>query len=272
MNIMYCGDVNIQKGVWLSVMSITKHVSEPLKIYILTLDTVMNGKHYESVTDAFIEHLNEYIKKVNPESSAKKYDCTENFLRSIPEINLGTRFTPCCMLRLYADEIQDIPDRILYLDNDVLCRKDFTSFYNTYLDIFDYAGVLDWYGSHFYRRLILFKDYFNSGVLLFNMKKIRQDNLFGKCRDLCQKKKMLLPDQHALNFKTFMKKRMPRKYNDQRFKHPDTVFQHFSTTFRIFPKFRAVTVKPWDFDRVHSVMKITEYDPLFEEFKITYKD
>lgn len=34
---------------------------------------------------------------------------------------MGTRFTPCCMLRLYADRIPELPDRLLYLDTDVLC-------------------------------------------------------------------------------------------------------------------------------------------------------
>ncbi len=36
---------------------------------------------------------------------------------------MKTRFTPCCMLRLFADEILELPDKILYLDNDVICRK-----------------------------------------------------------------------------------------------------------------------------------------------------
>lgn len=40
---------------------------------------------------------------------------------------MQSRFTACCMLRLFADKT-DIKDRVLYLDTDVLCRKDFRDF------------------------------------------------------------------------------------------------------------------------------------------------
>ena len=44
MNILYCGDKPMQKGILLSSMSLIKNVDEPLNIYILTVD--YRGKRY----------------------------------------------------------------------------------------------------------------------------------------------------------------------------------------------------------------------------------
>lgn len=38
MNILYCGDKPMQKGILLSSMSLIGNVEEPLNIYILTVD------------------------------------------------------------------------------------------------------------------------------------------------------------------------------------------------------------------------------------------
>ena len=58
---------------------------------------------------------------------------------------MQSRFTACCMLRLFADKT-DIKDRVLYLDTDVLCRKDFRDFYYQNMDGKEIAGVSDYPG------------------------------------------------------------------------------------------------------------------------------
>ena len=76
-----------------------------------------------------------------------------------------------------------------------------------------------------------------------------------------------MPDQSALNNLAVAKKIDKRKYNEQRRLHKDTVLQHFTTSFRLFPILHTITVKPWMFDEVHKVLKLYEYDWLFEEYK-----
>ena len=44
------------------------------------------------------------------------------------------------------------------------------------------------------------------------------------------------------------------------------MFQHFTTSFRFFPWFHPVTVKPWDVERMHRVLKLHEYDDLLAEY------
>ena len=48
--------------------------------------------------------------------------------------------------------------------------------------------------------------------------------------------------------------------------HNDTVFQHFTTSFRFFPWLRALTVKPWQIERVQQELKLHEYDELLAEY------
>lgn len=83
---------------------------------------------------------------------------------------------------------------------------------------------------------------------------------------MCIEKEMFMPDQSAINKISKFKKIVERKYNEQRKLHKDTVFQHFTTSFRFLPWFHALTIKPWQIDRVHNELKIHEYDNIFEEY------
>ncbi len=270
MNILFCGDKNIEKGLIISILSLVKTCKEPINFYVLTISLEANNKTYESIPQDFIYFLRSCITKYNPENTIQLFNISELFLKDNPAINLKTRFTPCCMLRLYADLVPEIPEKILYLDNDVICRRDISAFYNSDISKYEIGGVLDYYGSHFFKKNLFVKDYLNSGILLMNMKIIREKNLFQKCRDLCRTKKMLLPDQTAINLVTKKKKYFSHLYNDQRRLHNDTYIQHFTTTFRFIPVFRTVSVKPWDIERVHSVLKIYEYDGLFGDYELLY--
>lgn len=271
MNLLYCGDTNIVDGLYISILSLLKNVKEELNIYVLTVNIDEENLKIKGVSDYSIEFLNNLIKDRNQKSFVKKIDITDLFMKELPIINLGTRFTPCCMLRLFADYLEELPDKILYLDNDVVIRKDFTEFYNQDISNYEFAGVLDYYGKWFFKNNIFKFDYINSGVLLLNLSKIKKTKLFANCRKMCIEKEIFMPDQSSLNKLAKYKKIMPRKYNDQRRLHKDTVIQHFTTTFRLFPKFHTLTVKPWDVERIHSVLKNFEYDDILEEY-INNKD
>lgn len=98
-------------------------------------------------------------------------------------------------------------------------------------------GSLDYYGKWFFKNKKIKFNYINSGVLLLNLKKIRETELFKKAREMCQNKKMFMPDQSSLNKLSVGKKIEKRKYNEQRRLKKDTVFQHFTTSFRLLPFF-----------------------------------
>lgn len=139
MNILYCGDENIENGLIISVLSLLKHVKEELKIYVLTMNMQSEKKIFKEISSNSINFLNNRVKQENAESFVKKIDITNLFESSVPIKNMHTRFTPYCMIRLFADEIEELPEKILYLDTDVVCRKNFTEFYNQ--DITNYELV-----------------------------------------------------------------------------------------------------------------------------------
>ena len=267
MNILYCGDEKTKDGLLISILSLLKNVKEELNIYIMTMELEYDGKVYHPVSDSTVAFLDKTVKKGNNKNFVKKTDVTDLFHDEIPLANMQTRFTPYCMLRLYADRIEEYPDKILYLDNDVICRKDCSEFYNQNMDDCEIAGVLDYYGRLFFRRNIFKMDYINSGVLLLNMKKIREEGLFLKCRKMCREKKMFMPDQSAINKLSVSKRIHPRRYNEQRKLHTDTVMQHFTTGFRFFPWLHTLTVKPWQVEKVHSKLKLYEYDDILENYE-----
>lgn len=128
----------------------------------------------------------------------------------------------------------------------------------------NFHGSLDYYGKWFFKNKKIKFNYINSGVLLLNLKKIRETELFKKAREMCQNKKMFMPDQSSLNKLSVGKKIEKRKYNEQRRLKKDTVFQHFTTSFRLLPFFHKVTIKPWDIEKVHKGLKIFEYDDILE--------
>lgn len=266
MNILYCGDRNIADGLVISVLSLMRHVEEPLNIYILTTRYVTEGRVYEPLTPEFVAQLEWHMKQKDSRHTVSMFDISQIFAQQPPIANINTRFTPCCMLRLYADKIMQLPDKILYLDNDVVCRQNCGAFYHQDISAYELAGVPDYYGKWFFHNRSLRMDYLNSGVLLLNLGKIRETGLFAKCRERCATKKMFMPDQSAINKLAVSKKVDGRSYNEQRKLQGDTVFQHFTTSFRFFPWIHTVSVKPWQIDKMHQVLKLYEYDEVLEEY------
>jgi len=267
MNILYSGDGNIADGVLISCISLARCVRKPFNVYILTASFEYNGEKKEALGTEFADFLERYLKERGSDVTVTLINISEKFQNEIPTANMDTRFTPGCMLRLFADEVDLLPNRILYLDNDVICRGDFSPFYDQQMGKNELAGVLDHYGGWFFRQKIYKRDYINSGVLLLNLSKIRESGLFRRARQMCMTKKMFMPDQSALNKLCKNKIICPRKYNEQRRLRSDTVFQHFTTSFRFFPYFHSVTVKPWHIDRMHNELKLHEYDGLLVEYQ-----
>ena len=228
---------------------------------------------YEGVkpfTEKTAKYLDALVKKTNPKSFVKLIDATEVFVKNLPKKNMGSYFTPCSMLRLYMDRVPEIAklDRILYMDYDVVCRGDISEFYSMNLDNIEAAGALDIYGRIWYHYHGLFKqDYMNSGVMLFNLPECIKTKMFEKAVNLCAKRWMMLADQAALNKAISNRKLIDRKYNEQEERpRKDTILHHFSNNFKFWPYFRVQKVKPFEIDKIHSVLKITEYDDILKKY------
>lgn len=266
MNILYCGDKGIARGVLVSILSILKYNKGELHFYILTIN-YENTKAFGVKTAKFLDEL---VKKTNKKSFVKLIDATEVFVKNLPKKNMGSYFTPASMLRLYIDKVPEIAklDRVLYLDYDVVCRGDLSEFYNMDLTGVEAAGVLDIYGRRWYHYHGLFKqDYMNSGVMLFNMPECLKSGMFEKTVKLCVGRWMMLADQAALNKSIEKRKLVDRKYNEQEERpRKETVLHHFSNNFKFWPYFHVQKVKPFEIEKIHKVLKITEYDDILNEY------
>ena len=186
MNILYCGDAGISRGVLVSVLSLLMRGSKEniYNIYIATI-SYDNVIQFETKTVKFLDGL---VKQYNKKSFVKLIDATEVFVANLPKKNMGSYFTPCSMLRLYIDKIPELAklDRLLYLDYDVVCRKDIGEFYNMDMAGVEAAGVLDIYGRRWYHYHGLFvQDYMNSGVMLFNVPECLRSGMFERAVKLC---------------------------------------------------------------------------------------
>lgn len=109
-------------------------------------------------------------------------------------------------IRLYLGECLKQIDKVLYLDCDVIVNGSLCELWNT--DISDYAvaGVRDRINDYIrvYNRLDypMSEGYINSGMMLINLKKWREDDFFKKAQQLaCEKGASVLKnhDQDIIN-------------------------------------------------------------------------
>lgn len=266
MNILYCGDANIRDGVLVSVLSLLENQPEKLRVCIATASLTVDGAQHPGVDRTFAERLDVFVRSERPGSKVDLIDASRQFAADPPHANLGTRFTPFCMLRLYADLMPELDGigRLLYLDNDVLCHDEIAPLYSRKMGDAEIGGVLDRYGRWFFHNELRLCDYLNSGVLLMNMDRIQTTGLFRRARKLCSEKKMFMPDQTALNKLAKGKLILPRRFNEQGRLRKDTALQHFSTRFSATG---MVSVKPWQIDQMHEIMKLHDYDHVLEHYR-----
>lgn len=262
-NVLICGNDGVYDGMLLCTLSIIKHSSRKINLFIGTMDLTELDERFVPISEEKVAVINKLLKERNPESSARIIDFGENFRRElINSKNVKTGYTPYAMIRLFADECELLPDKLLYLDTDVLLSGDIGELYDIDVENYDLAGVRDNYGSFF-----IYPNYLNSGVMLWNLKAIREKGIFRRATKLCNDKKMLLMDQSAINKYAKKKLILPRRFNEQAKNRSDTVVRHFSMRIKWFPVIKTVKIKPWNFDLIHEKLGIHEYDDIFATFE-----
>ena len=275
-NLLLCGNQKVFDGALTELLSITNKTKETINCYIFTMDLSRLNAKYTCITDRQIEFLNEVVKSKKEENRVTKIDVTDLYEKEFGKCkNENAYCTPYTLLRLLADMVPEIPDKILYLDIDMMANGDIAELYNTDISEYEYAAVKEKYGSLFIRY-----DYINAGMLLFNMKKIKETGLLQKARERIRTKKMLFADQDAIFWSTTKKKLLPRKYNEQsKFNRKDTIICHFCKRLMFRPYPHTENYKQWQVDEIHKELKcytfdkdLEEYLKLKEEFNVKLKE
>jgi len=189
-NILLCGNEKVFDGALTELISITNKTKETIKCYIFTMDVSRIKPEYTCITDKQIKFLNKVVKSKKSDNEVIKLDITNLYEEEFGKCKNETAYcTPYTLLRLLADLVPEMPDKILYLDIDMMAGDDISKLYNIDVSEYEYAAVREKYGSIF-----IWPDYINAGMLLLNMKKIKETGLLEKARDLIKTKKMLFAD------------------------------------------------------------------------------
>lgn len=248
-NLVYQGNDAYQDALLLSLLSVIKHTEgRSFHIYFLTGDfSAMNPSFTplkQSTLDRIMNALHQYNQNVAYD--VLNFDESNDSLFG-GNINKKSTYTPYSMLRLLIDEIEIIPDKVLYLDGDVLALKSVAPLYDIDLKDNELAMVQDAVGHKYFG-----KRYCNSGVMLMNVKELRKNGTLDLCRRYIKKHRLFMPDQTTLN--RVCKKRiiLPRIYNEQAHTEENTVIRHYCKVLHWLPYPHCTNVKPWHIDEFRS--------------------
>lgn len=263
-NILFSGNAGVFDGILTCMLSIFKRTDtrEPFRFFVYTMDVTRIKPEYQSISDRQIEFLNEIAKKYNAENEVIKVDVTRLYEKEFGGCpNEQAYCSPYTLLRLFADIVEGMPDKLLYLDVDILFNRDITLLYDIDVSDYEYAAARDHYGKY-----LLNPNYINAGVLLFNMTKIKESGLLEKARKLIKEKKLTFADQSAVYRSTTKKKMLPQRFNDQKFLHKHTVIRHFSKRLFYLPYPHTANIKQWRVSDIHRVFRYYMFDDVLYEY------
>lgn len=133
----------------------------------------------------------------------KLVECnTEGFEKlHSPKENSYCVASPAALIKFNLPNLLKEIDKVLYLDGDIIVREDLSDLFNIELES-SFGAVCPDTGSLYSGNANVkrFKNYFNSGVMLLNLKKLREEKATDKLFELkMQSKNESLMDQNVFN-------------------------------------------------------------------------
>lgn len=180
MNVCFTCDGNYLRALEVAVLSLLENSSKEICLHIV--------KCSDFSESTLVDICSSYNVKLN-------------FYLFMPQLEAVGRFTPSVYARLYLDEILSVNiDKILYLDCDLIIEGDLSALYENDLKEFFLSAVKD-NGDEYIDQYCVDHDldsYFNAGMMLLNMKKMRNEGIFSKSRNSFNKDNKYL-DQDMMN-------------------------------------------------------------------------
>ncbi|MGN0140691.1 MAG: glycosyltransferase [Roseburia sp.] len=263
-NILFCGNEKVFDGVLTGMLSILKRTEtrEPFRFFIYTMDITRIKPEYTAITEKQIAYLEEIAKGYQKENSVVRVDVGELYEQEFAHCpNESAYCSPYTLLRLLADLVPGMPDKLLYLDADLLFNRDITLLYEQDISGYEYAAARDHYGKY-----LLNPNYINAGVLLLNMAEMRKTGILTRARALLREKKLTFADQSALYRCTTRKKMLPQRFNDQKFLHKHTVVRHFSKRLFYLPYPHTANIKQWMVSDIHRIFGYYVFDDVLFDY------
>lgn len=265
-NIVFCGNYKVFDGILINLLSLIKHTKAPLCVYVLTMDLKKYNKEFIPINIKQVNFLEKLLKEVNPNSKVIRIDLTEEFLKDYEDSYvIKSEFTPYALLRLYIDVIDKIPNKIIYLDTDTVINNDISELYNIDISKYELGVVKDLFNWFYIYRWKFCKNnesYFNTGVLLINIEKVKETKLFTRAREFLKTNKRHYIDQDALNFLVKNKLMLPGKFNAKDKYYDEIVVHHFCNVRKKWNWFHRT--KPWEVNLVKE--RIHAYDDILDKY------
>ncbi len=268
-NICYSLDSAYVEQLAVSIASILKNadVNENINFYILDGGlTKKDKKGIESLKN--IKNFNiEYLPVNRSEFSDYPLLKKDNIEYKDYHVTLPTYF------RFKLPSLLNSLNKVLYLDCDVIVNNSLKGIFDTNIDNYAVAMVLDADSTKESKRLGL-KKYFNAGVMLLNLDFWRRNNLELSLLDYAKKNesKILWQDQDIVNSVLFENiKELPNIWNNQYLQYERVDANKLAKTiiFHLAGRF-----KPWLIPFEHFIYDLYYYYLLFTPFKnktIEYK-
>jgi lipopolysaccharide biosynthesis glycosyltransferase len=160
---------------------------------IFTIHLIVSGLNEEEK-----KQIQEYIKEHN--SAVAYYDIDEETVRKFV---LTSKFTPAAYYRLYFPLLMPLGiDRLVYLDTDTLVINKLAALYTAELDNYPVGAVYDnWVKTAPQLGITDEEAYFNSGVLVIDIKKWNQQKISEQSFTYLSNypERIIYVDQDALN-------------------------------------------------------------------------
>ena len=259
-HVLQTGNNKIFHGICLNVLSILKYTKEPVHLHIMTME--ISWSNVPKISEASCDRLREIMKKENVQNELTYYDVSKEFEETFKDTpNMNPKYSPASLIRLLFTRFIDC-DKLIYLDADTMTCSSLEAFKEITLEDKEMAVCLDYLGKFWIK-----KDYFNSGVLYINVKRVKETGLFEKAIDLLKEKKLYFSDQTALYTYCKEKVYIPFRFNEQRAIKSDTVIKHFCKGIRYLPFFKVYNYKQWQVEKMHKFFKIYDFDEYYVQYE-----
>lgn len=169
----------------------------------------------------FTNHIEEKYIHLLQDFQHKQHNITLYYLNNqiFNHLQICGHFSTAMYYRLVIPYVLSHLDKVLYLDIDTLCLGEISTLFDINLTEESVAAVHDPIDLSYLENLYLLGFpklgiYFNSGVLLFNIKKWLEQNIIDRFMELIAKGTFSYPDQDVLNIILSGKVRLlPEQYN-----------------------------------------------------------
>lgn len=259
-------DDNYAPLVATTIVSICEHTNSFIEFYVLDGGIIPENK--QKILSLCEKYKNLSIEFIN-------IDCNKVF----DGVEVKNQLSLSAFNRLLIPELKPALKKVIYLDVDIIALGDIAQLYNENLDDYIIAAVPD-NGAHndYYARAktILEMDanstYFNSGVMLFDCEKWRENVHLEDLLAIEKKyrKTRLYNDQDILN-----------KYFDKRYKILDIKYNVMVSNSEVILRHLTDRIKPWNFssdtespfyENIKDFWLIAQKTLFFEKFKAQVKD